>query len=136
MKIKVLLVVMGMLALTALSLADEQTSAPTVVDQKENVQADHAIASSEAIAEEANKPIEVGNKICPVSKEKVGQMGEIVTYEYNGKVYNLCCKMCIKDFNKDPESFSKKAEEMAQEEKIENSAVTGNPSSESEVTTK
>jgi len=56
---------------------------------------------------------EVGNKICPVSGEKVGEMGEVVKYEYKGKIYNLCCKMCIKDFKKDPEKFSQKAEEEA-----------------------
>ena len=57
------------------------------------------------------KPVEVGNKICPVSGQKVGEMGEVVKYEYNGKVYNLCCKMCAKDFKKDPEKYSKTAEE-------------------------
>ncbi len=63
------------------------------------------------------KSIEVGNKICPVSGNKIpapgekGEMGEAVKYEYNGKIYNLCCPMCIKDFKKDPEKFSKIAED-------------------------
>ena len=55
--------------------------------------------------------VEAGNKICPVSGDKAGEMGEIVQVEHNGKKYNLCCKMCIKDFNKDPEKYIKKAEE-------------------------
>ena len=55
--------------------------------------------------------VEVGNKICPVSGDKVGEMGDIVKYEYNGKIYNLCCKACIKDFKKDPEKYSKIAED-------------------------
>ena len=59
----------------------------------------------------AVKAVEVGNKICPVSKEKVGEMGDIVKYEYNGKIYNLCCPMCKKDFAKDPEKFAKIAED-------------------------
>ena len=64
--------------------------------------------------------VEVGNKICPVSKEKVGEMGEAVKYEYNGKIYNLCCPMCKKDFAKDPERFSKIAEdEVAAEQAAE-----------------
>ena len=46
--------------------------------------------------------VEVGNKICPGQREKVGEMGDIVKYEYNGKIYNLCCPMCKKDFAKDP----------------------------------
>lgn len=53
---------------------------------------------------------EVGNSICPVSGEKVGQMGEVVKHEYNGKIYNLCCNACVKDFKKDPEKYSKLAE--------------------------
>lgn len=42
---------------------------------------DHENGSSRAVA--------VGNKICPVSGEKVGEMGDIVKYEYNGRIYNL-----------------------------------------------
>ena len=57
------------------------------------------------------KTVEVGNKICPVSGNKVGEMGEIVKYEYNGKIYNLCCPACTKDFKKNPEKYSKIAEE-------------------------
>lgn len=55
--------------------------------------------------------VEVGNKICPVSGEEVGEMGEVIKYEYNGKIYNLCCPMCEKDFAKDPEKYSKIAED-------------------------
>ncbi|OGX06719.1 MAG: hypothetical protein A2Z88_09595 [Omnitrophica WOR_2 bacterium GWA2_47_8] len=57
-----------------------------------------------------SKAVEVGNKICPVSGEKVGEMGEIIKHEYNGKIYNFCCKMCIKDFKNDPEKYIKKLE--------------------------
>lgn len=61
--------------------------------------------------------IEVGNKICPVSGQKVGEMGDIVQVEYNGKMYNLCCSMCAKDFKKNPEKYSAIAEsEMVGEE--------------------
>ncbi|MBF0503842.1 MAG: TRASH domain-containing protein [Candidatus Omnitrophica bacterium] len=34
-----------------------------------------------------------------------------VKFEYNGKIYNLCCPMCIKDFKTDPEKYSKIAED-------------------------
>ncbi|HBO97515.1 MAG TPA: hypothetical protein DE315_00670 [Candidatus Omnitrophica bacterium] len=69
-----------------------------------------------AATEQAGQPaaveaVEVGNKICPVSKEKVGEMGEAVKYEYNGKIYNLCCPACKKDFAGDPEKYSKIAED-------------------------
>ena len=70
-------------------------------------------AHEEVIAQ-ANKPVEVGNKICPVSGEKVEQkegMGKIVKIEHNGKLYNLCCSMCVKDFKKDPEKYVKIVED-------------------------
>jgi len=57
--------------------------------------------------------VEVGNKICPVSGEKVPTPGEknamgdkSVKIEYKGKIYNLCCPMCIKDFKNNPEKYS------------------------------
>ena len=73
----------------------------------------------------STKGIEVGNKICPVSGDKIpapgekGTMGdEPVKYEYNGKIYNLCCSMCIKDFKKNPEKYSKIAEDEVAKEKM------------------
>ncbi len=74
----------------------------------------------------STKAVEVGNKICPVSGDKIpapgekGAMGdEPVKYEYNGKIYNLCCKMCVKDFKKNPGKYSKIAEdEVAKEKKM------------------
>ena len=74
------------------------------------------------------KAVEVGNKICPVSGEKIlapgekGGMGEAIKYEYNGKIYNLCCPMCVKDFKRNPEKYSKIAEdEVAKEKKMQES---------------
>ena len=56
----------------------------------------------------AKSLVEVPNKICPVSHEQVGKDG-MVPYKvtYKGKVYHLCCKMCVKNFNKDPEKYVK-----------------------------
>ena len=54
---------------------------------------------------------QVGNKICPVSGHKVGEMGAPVQHEYMGKTYNFCCKMCLKDFDKDPAKYSKIADD-------------------------
>jgi len=56
---------------------------------------------------------EVGNKVCPISGEEIGGMGKVVQVEYNGKLYNLCCAMCKKNFLADPEKFSAIAEENA-----------------------
>lgn len=66
--------------------------------------------------EEVLSVIEVGNKLCPISGEKAGGMGQVVQQEYNGKVYNLCCAGCIDIFKKDPEKYVKIVEEqMAQQ---------------------
>ena len=61
--------------------------------------------------EEASSAIEVGNKVCPVSGEKVGGMGPVVQHEYKGKVYNFCCAGCVETFKKDPEKYIKIVEE-------------------------
>ena len=88
-------------------------AAAPVVEAVSDASAGQAAVAADSALEE------VGNPICPVSGEKVGGMGEIVKYEYNGKVYNLCCPMCKKDFDKDPEKFSKKAEEQGAEKVAE-----------------
>ena len=49
---------------------------------------------------------EVGNKICPVTGEKIDEK-EKVTYEYQGKIYNFCCSACPIEFKKDPDKYIK-----------------------------
>ncbi len=61
--------------------------------------------------EEAADVVEVVNKICPVSGEKIGDMGKGEVVEYKGKKYTLCCGMCKKDFDNDPDMYVKKVEE-------------------------
>lgn len=63
--------------------------------------------------DEASKPQDVGNKICPVTGEKIDEKTK-ATYEYKGKIYNFCCTMCIDEFKKDPEKYIKKVEEELQ----------------------
>ena len=72
-----------------------------------DVMTDDQMADDAAEGEVVN----FGNKICPISGEKVGEMGEVVSVEYNGKSYNLCCAMCKKDFLKDPEKYIQKMTE-------------------------
>jgi YHS domain-containing protein len=45
---------------------------------------------------------------CPVSDEKLGEMGKPYEFEYKGREIKLCCKSCKKDFDKDPAKFVKK----------------------------
>ena len=49
-----------------------------------------------------------GNKMCPISGDKVG--GKHFA-EYKGKKYGLCCPMCAKKFNKNPEKYLKEMSE-------------------------
>ena len=75
--------------------------------------------------DETIKPQNVGNKVCPVSGEKINAAGNMkpATYEYEGKIYNFCCPGCIDEFKKDPQQYIKKVESElradAQKEKSE-----------------
>ncbi len=69
-----------------------------------------AQAESNKTATEEKKAVDAGNKICPVSGEKIDEKTK-VTYEYEGKIYNFCCDMCIPTFKKDPQNYIKKVEE-------------------------
>jgi len=57
---------------------------------------------------ESTKAVNAGNKICPVTGDKVDGK---TTYEYQGKIYNFCCPACIDEFKKDPGKYIKKVEE-------------------------
>jgi hypothetical protein len=50
-------------------------------------------------------------KTCVVSDEKLGEMGDPYTFTYQGREVKLCCKSCLKDFNKNPAKFVKKMDE-------------------------
>lgn len=63
----------------------------------------------------SGNPVNVKNKICPVSGTKLSEVMKSgmnpVAYEYKGKIYNLCCAGCITNFNKDPGKYVKKTED-------------------------
>jgi YHS domain-containing protein len=63
-------------------------------------------ASSRAEDAPAAKPDLL--KTCPVSGEKLGEMGAPKTFVYQGQEVKLCCAGCQKDFEKDPATFIKK----------------------------
>ena len=50
-------------------------------------------------------------KVCVVSDEKLGEMGDPYTFVYKDREVKLCCKSCLKDFNKNPAKYVKKMEE-------------------------
>jgi YHS domain-containing protein len=70
-------------------------------------------ANAQNMSQIQTAPIEVGNKTCPVSGNKVGEMGPPIKHEYNGKIYNLCCGMCPRTFDSDPAKYAKIAEDDA-----------------------
>lgn len=45
---------------------------------------------------------------CPVSGEKVGEMGPPVTIDYQGKKVAFCCDSCVSKFQKDPAKYQAK----------------------------
>ena len=61
-------------------------------------------------AQNKSGAINVGNKICPVTGDKIDNKTK-ATYEYKSKIYNFCCPMCTDSFKKDPEKYIKKIEE-------------------------
>lgn len=61
----------------------------------------------------AKAAAEAGNKICPVSGEKINDKMK-AAYEYEGRIYNFCCVACIDEFKKDPKKYIKKVEEEMQ----------------------
>lgn len=72
---------------------------------------EHKHNPSGSMAQESQKrSVEVGNKICPVLNEKINERTK-ATYEYEGKIYNFCCEMCIDEFKKDPQKYIHKIEE-------------------------
>ena len=50
---------------------------------------------------------------CVVSGEKLGEMGKPVKVTSDGTEVQLCCKSCIKDFNKDPAKYVKLVKDAA-----------------------
>ena len=48
---------------------------------------------------------------CVVSDEKLDSMGKPYVFKHEGREVQLCCKSCLKDFQKDPTKYIKKIEE-------------------------
>jgi|SRR6516165_4509426 hypothetical protein len=42
---------------------------------------------------------------CPVSGDKLGEMGKPFVFVYKDQEVKLCCKNCKKKFDKDPEKY-------------------------------
>lgn len=56
----------------------------------------------------ADVPASYPLKKCVVSDETLGEHGKPVKVTHEGTDVYLCCKACVKDFNKDPGKFTAK----------------------------
>ena len=68
-------------------------------------------ADDDKKAAPAGVPAEYPLKKCPVSGEALGEMGKPVKVTHEGTDVYLCCKGCVKDFNKDPAKFTKEVKD-------------------------
>jgi len=70
-----------------------------------------ALATITASAEDKKTP-PTPDKLttCPVSGDKLGEMGKPYVFEYKGREVKLCCPDCKKDFDKSPAKYMKKIE--------------------------
>ena len=71
-----------------------------------------ALTAVTATAEDKKTP-PIPDKMtnCPVSGDKLGEMGKPFVFEYKGREVKLCCKDCKADFDKEPAKYMKKIEE-------------------------
>lgn len=59
----------------------------------------------------AKKPAKYPLDKCVVSDEKLDSMGEPYVFKHEGREVRLCCKSCLKDFQKEPAKYLKKLDE-------------------------
>lgn len=71
------------------------------------------LGASAISAADTGLPADYPLKTCPVSGEELGGMGKPVKVTHEGTDVYLCCKSCIKDFNKEPAKFTEKVKEAA-----------------------
>src|SRR5262245_6335031 len=79
--------------------------------------ATHLAHSADAKTEDSSKIKPYTLKTCPVSEEKLGEMGKPYIFTNDTREIKLCCKDCLKDFKKDPKKYVKKIEEAEAKEK-------------------
>jgi YHS domain-containing protein len=70
-----------------------------------------ALLTTSARAAEDKEAKKYPLETCVVSGEKLGSMGDPYVFKYKGREVKLCCKGCLKDFNKEPAKYVKKLEE-------------------------
>ena len=84
---------LAVLALSGAAIAFQQPTADKAAPQAPSAQDAQVIAK-----QLPSYPLDV----CPVSKEKLGGMGEGVNLVQDGRLVRFCCKDCVASFQKDP----------------------------------
>jgi len=82
----------------------------------------HGCATMGAHQKHEEKSQFIGNKICPVSGQKIDEKTK-VAYNYKGKTYNFCCTNCVEEFKKDPVKYINKMEQQLKNEQEHPSAT-------------
>jgi YHS domain-containing protein len=72
-----------------------------------------AVLSTGILAAADIVPSDYPLKKCPVSDEKLGGMGKPVKVTSEGTDVYLCCKSCVKDFDKEPAKYVKMVKDAA-----------------------
>ncbi len=112
---KLFVVLAGLMLMPQVAKAEEIPAAPVMEEAASAVDtmATEGMTAMDDASAVAADVIDshMENKICPVSGETIGAMGEGAEVEHNGKKIKLCCAACVETFNKDPESYVKMLEE-------------------------
>lgn len=75
------------------------------------------IAGFAGDAKKADAPKPYPLTTCIVSGEKLGGMGDPYVHTYQNREIKLCCKSCLKKFDKDAAGYLKKIDEAEQKAK-------------------
>ena len=75
--------------------------------------AHHEEHAAAAPAKEKQPPAPYPLDTCVVSDEKLGEHGQPYVFQHEGREIRLCCKICLKDFQKEPAKYLKKLDESA-----------------------
>jgi len=77
-------------------LSKKVAAKPTLNDEEK--------AEIAKLTEKKDQDAATAQVICPVSDENLGSMGVPIKVSADGKDAYLCCKGCVKDFEKDPKA--------------------------------
>jgi hypothetical protein len=83
----------------------------------------HARAFAAENTDQKAKPYPLDK--CVVSDEKLGTHGQPYAFTANGQEVKLCCKDCLKDFEKDKAKYMKKIEAASKKQPLENGSGGG-----------